>query len=30
MLRADAEGITPQALVARIAATRPKTLEGFH
>jgi methionyl-tRNA synthetase len=30
MLRADAEGITPQALVARIAATRPKVLDGFH
>ncbi len=30
MLRADAEGITPQALVARIAATRPKCLDGFH
>ena len=28
--RADAEGITPQALVARIAATRPKHLAGFH
>ncbi|HEX9301373.1 MAG TPA: methionine--tRNA ligase [Casimicrobiaceae bacterium] len=30
MLRADAEGITPQALVAKIAATRPKHLAGFH
>jgi methionyl-tRNA synthetase len=30
MLRADAEGITPQALVERIAATRPKHLKGFH
>jgi methionyl-tRNA synthetase len=30
MLRAEAEGITPQALVARIAATRPKHLAGFH
>jgi methionyl-tRNA synthetase len=30
MLRADAEGIAPQALVARIAATRPKHLAGFH
>jgi methionyl-tRNA synthetase len=30
MLRADAEGITPQALVAKIAATRPKILDGFH
>jgi methionyl-tRNA synthetase len=29
MLRADAEGITPQQLVARIAATRPKHLAGF-
>ena len=30
MLRAEAEGVTPQELVARIAATRPKTLNGFH
>ena len=30
MLKADAEGVTPQALVARIAATRPKHLDGFH
>jgi methionyl-tRNA synthetase len=30
MLKADAEGITPQALVAKIAATRPKHLDGFH
>ena len=30
MLRADAEGVTPEALVAKIAATRPRTLEGFH
>jgi methionyl-tRNA synthetase len=30
MLRAEAEGIAPQALVARIAATRPKILSGFH
>ena len=30
MLKADAEGITPQALVAKIAATRPKHLNGFH
>ena len=30
MLKADAEGITPQALVAKIAATRPKHLAGFH
>src|SRR4030095_5914167 len=29
MLRAEAEGVTPQELVARIAATRPKTLNGF-
>ena len=30
MLRAEAEGITPRELVAKIAATRPKHLEGFH
>src|SRR6266545_4919890 len=30
MLAAEAEGVTPQALVARIAATRPKHLAGFH
>ena len=30
MLKADAEGITPQELVAKIAATRPKHLDGFH
>jgi methionyl-tRNA synthetase len=30
MLKAEEEGITPQALVARIAAGRPKYLEGFH
>ena len=30
MLAADAQGITPQALVAKIAATRPKHLNGFH
>src|SRR4051794_21093512 len=30
MLRADAEGITPQTLVARIGATRGKHLDGFH
>ena len=30
MLKADAEGMTPQALVAKIAATRPKHLGGFH
>src|ERR1700761_4171667 len=30
MLKAEAEGITPQELVARIAADRPKYLQGFH
>jgi methionyl-tRNA synthetase len=30
MLRAEAEGVTPQELVAKIAATRPKHLNGFH
>jgi methionyl-tRNA synthetase len=30
MLKAEAEGIAPQALVARIAAERPRHLEGFH
>src|SRR6187397_2217488 len=30
MLKAEAEGITPQELVARIAAERPKYLQGFH
>jgi len=30
MLKAAAEGVLPQALVARIAATRPKHLAGFH
>ncbi len=30
MLKAEAEGITPQQLVARIAAERPKYLQGFH
>src|SRR6188768_2076057 len=30
MLKADAEGIAPEALVAKIAATRPKGLDGFH
>jgi methionyl-tRNA synthetase len=30
MLRAESEGIAPRELVARIAATRPKTLDGFH
>jgi methionyl-tRNA synthetase len=29
MLKAESEGRTPQQLVARIAATRPKHLEGF-
>jgi methionyl-tRNA synthetase len=30
MLKAEAEGITPQALVRRIAAERPRYLQGFH
>jgi methionyl-tRNA synthetase len=30
MLKAEAEGIRPQELVARIAAGRPKYLQGFH
>jgi methionyl-tRNA synthetase len=30
MLKAEAERITPQQLVARIAAERPRYLEGFH
>ncbi|MEY3628917.1 MAG: methionine--tRNA ligase, partial [Pseudomonadota bacterium] len=30
MLKAEAEGITPQQLVARIAAERPQYLQGFH
>jgi methionyl-tRNA synthetase len=30
MLKAEAEGITPQQLVARIAAERPQYLRGFH
>jgi len=30
MLRAEAEGVAPQALVSKIAATRPKVLDGFH
>jgi methionyl-tRNA synthetase len=30
MLKAEAEGVTPQELVARIAAERPRYLEGFH
>src|SRR5207244_10369236 len=29
MLKAEAEGVTPQALVERITATRPKNLHGF-
>lgn len=29
MLKAEAEGITPEELVARIAAGRPRSLEGF-
>ena len=29
MLKAEAEGVTPEALVKRIAATRPKVLDGF-
>ena len=29
MLKAEAEGVTPQALVAKIAATRAKVLDGF-
>jgi len=29
-IKADAEGITPQQLVAKVAATRPKHLAGFH
>jgi methionyl-tRNA synthetase len=29
MLKAESEGVTPQALVARVAATRPKHLSGF-
>ncbi len=29
MLKAEAEGVTPRALVERIAATRPKVLRGF-
>jgi methionyl-tRNA synthetase len=29
MLKAEADGVTPQELVARIAATRPRHLEGF-
>ena len=30
MLKAEAEGITPQELVARVAAERPRYLHGFH
>ena len=30
MLKADADGLTPQALVAKVAATRRKHLDGFH
>jgi methionyl-tRNA synthetase len=30
MLKAEAEGISPKELVARIAAGRPRYLEGFH
>jgi methionyl-tRNA synthetase len=30
MLKAEAEGITPEELVARVAADRPKYLQGFH
>src|SRR5579862_1409453 len=30
MLKAEAEGITPQQLIARIAAGRPRYLAGFH
>ncbi len=30
MLRAEAEGVAPRELVARVAATRPKHLNGFH
>ena len=30
MLRAEGLGVTPSELVSRIAATRPKTLNGFH
>ena len=30
MLKAEAEGIAPKELVARIAAERPKYLQGFH
>ena len=30
MLKAEAEGISPEALVARVLAERPRTLQGFH
>ncbi|MBP8308988.1 MAG: methionine--tRNA ligase [Burkholderiaceae bacterium] len=30
MLKAEAEGLTPEGLVARIAAERPRYLNGFH
>ena len=30
MLKAEAEGITPQELIGRIAAERPRYLKGFH
>src|SRR3546814_20467905 len=30
MLKAESEGITPQALVARYASERPQYLNGFH
>src|SRR5512145_2379695 len=30
MLKAEAEGITPEQLIARIAAERPRYLQGFH
>ena len=30
MLKAEAEGVTPQELVARITADRPRYLQGFH
>jgi methionyl-tRNA synthetase len=30
MLKAEAEGVTPEQLVARIAAERPRHLQGFH
>jgi methionyl-tRNA synthetase len=30
MLKAEAEGVTPQQLVARIGAERPRYLQGFH